>query len=94
MVTVGEPDYTVLSELLPIDHFLDDPVFTDVTGQGEIYTLFRVMRVTHTVDRHPDGWTHLANVARVREPAIGVAMLRIIGRQIEDSHVKITSAPD
>ena len=91
---MGEPAYTVLSELLPVDHFLDDPVFTDVTGQGEIYTLFRVMRVTHTVDHHPDGWTHLANVARVREPAMGVAMLRIIDRQIDDSHVKLSPASE
>jgi hypothetical protein len=90
MLAVGEPAYTVLSELIPVDHFLDDPVFTDVTGQGEIYTLFRVMRVTHSIDRHPDGWTHLANVARVREPAMGVAMLRIIDRQIEDSRVKLS----
>jgi hypothetical protein len=90
MLAVGEPTYTVLSELVPVDHFLDDPVFTDVTGQGEIYTLFRVMRVTHSVDQHPDGWTHLANVARVREPAMGVAMLRIIDRQIEDSRVKLS----
>ena len=70
---------------------LDDPEFTEVTMDGEVYTLYRVVRLTHEFVRHPDGWTHLANVARIREPAIGVAHLQVIERAIEEARVVLSN---
>lgn len=70
--------------------FLDDPEFTDVTMDGEVYTRYRVVRVTHEFITHSEGWTHLANVVRVREPAIGVAHLLVRSRTIEDSRVTLS----
>ena len=70
---------------------LDDPEFTEVTMDGEVYTLYRVVRLTHEFVRHPEGWTHLANVARIREPAIGVAHLHVIERAIEEARVVLST---
>lgn len=70
---------------------LDDPEFTEVTMDGEVYTLYRVVRLTHEFVRHPEGWTHLANVARIREPAIGVAHLQVIERAIEEARVVLST---
>lgn len=70
--------------------FVDDIEFTEVTGLGEIYTLYRIVRFTNLVHDHPDGWTHMANVVRVRENALGVALLRILDRHIEDAHVTMS----
>ena len=70
---------------------LDDPEFTDVTMDGEVYTRFRVVRITHELVNHPEGWTHLAIVTRVRDPAIGVAHLMVRNRVIEDSTVTLSS---
>ena len=83
------PQFRLLSELSKVDDYLDDPVFTDVTASGEKYTTFRVVRVTHEVTDHPDGWTHVANVALERSVGIGTALLMIIDRAIEDSKVSM-----
>lgn len=85
------PTYRVLSELVRVEDFLDDAVFTDVTKNGEHYTRYRVIRVTHEVTGHPLGWTHMANVVPVRAAGMGVAHLRVENRSIEDSEV--TMAP-
>ena len=80
----------LLPESQAADEFVDDVEFTEVTGSGEVYTLFRVVRFTHVVRDHPDGWTHMANVVRVRRTALGVALLRIADRIIEDASVTIS----
>ena len=87
---MSEPTYTVLSELTKVEDFLDDPVFTDVTGNGEIYTRYRVTRITHEISGHPREWTHMANVAPERSIGIGVALLRILYRAIDDSEVTLS----
>lgn len=72
------------------DH-VEEPQFTVVTGDGEIYTLFRIVRITHIAEDRNSPWTHLANVARISDDSIGVAHLRIIDRLVEDSSVVMSS---
>lgn len=82
--------FSLLSERHTTDEVVDDILFTDITNEGEIYTLFRIVRFTHIADNHPDGWTHRANVVRVHEPRIGVALLKIVDRVIVRSSVDIS----
>lgn len=79
--------FVLLSELARVEDYLEDPVFADVSQAGETYTSYRVVRVTHEATDHPEGWTHLANVTRARDGAMGVAMLRVVDRHIEESRV-------
>lgn len=74
----------------PLD-VVDDVEFTDVTNHGEIYTLYRIVRITHEATGEPDKWTHMANVSRVRDPGLGVAFLRVIDRIIVDSKVTLSN---
>lgn len=87
---MNDTRFELLSEIQASLDFVDDVEFADVTHQGEVYTLYRIVRFTHRVHDHPDGWTHMANVARVREPAFGVALLRIVDRVIEDSQITLS----
>ena len=87
---MAEPTYRLLSELTKVDDFLDEAVFTDVTNEGETYTRYRVVRVTHEVSNHPREWTHMANVVPVRTSGIAVALLRVVNRAIEDSEVTVS----
>jgi hypothetical protein len=82
--------FTLLSELTSVSDFLDNQEFTDVTQDGEIYTSYRVVKITHEARDHPDSWTHRANVARIRIPAIGVALLKIENRQVVASSVTLS----
>ncbi|MFM2046345.1 MAG: hypothetical protein RL383_422 [Actinomycetota bacterium] len=91
---MSEPLFTLLPEGTEVAHYLDDPLFTEVTEQGEVYTLFRVVRITHEVSGHPEGWTLLANVTRERNPAIGTALLRVESRSIEESKVSVNRSVD
>lgn len=68
--------------------YVENPVFTDVTNDGEIYTTYRIVRITHEVFEHPDEWTHLANVTLEFDIGIGVAYLRIRNAIIEKSRIK------
>lgn len=88
------PESRLLPEALPVSEVLDDPEFTDVTTDGEVYTRYRVVRLTHEFTAHPEGWTHLANVVRMREPAIGVALLQVKARSIEESRVTLSPIND
>ncbi|MEY2968341.1 MAG: hypothetical protein RIQ64_968 [Actinomycetota bacterium] len=85
-----DDSFFLLPEGLLISDFVDDPEFTEVTFNGEVYTLYRIVRITHEATDHPQGWTHMANVVRVRAPALGVALLRIVGRSIEDARVSLS----
>lgn len=84
------PEWRLLPESLPVSSVIDDDEFSDVTMEGEVYTRYRVVRITHEFIEHPEGWTHLANVARVRERAIGVAHLLVRHRVIEESRVTLS----
>ena len=70
--------------------YVDNPVFTDVTNDGEIYTTYRIVRITHEVFEHPDDWTHLANVTLEFNIGIGVAHLRLKNKVVEQSRIKPT----
>lgn len=87
---IAEP-FSLLPEGTPTSEIVDDPEFTEVTRNGEVYTLFRIVRITHESTTHPQGWTHIANVVRVRNPAIGVALLRVEARTIEDASVTLST---
>jgi hypothetical protein len=52
---------------------------------GDLHAL----TVAEAVD-HPDGWTHMANVVRVRNPSLGVALLQVVDRVIEDARVTLS----
>jgi len=83
--------FSLLSESTPTSEIVDDDEFTEVTNNGEVYTLYRIVRITHVATSHPDGWTHMANVVRVRNPAIGVALLLVVNRVIEDASVTLSN---
>lgn len=83
-------DFTLLPEGLFVTDVVDDPEFTEVTRNGEVYTLYRIVRLTHEATSHPEGWTHMANVVRVRNPAIGVALLKVVNRAIDDARVTLS----
>jgi len=87
---MSDDSFFLLSESLLVSDFVDDPEFTEVTFNGEIYTLYRIVRITHEATEHPHGWTHMANVVRVRTPALGVALLRVVDRSIEDARVTLS----
>lgn len=82
------PRYVLLSEGTAVSDYVENPVFTDVTNDGEIYTTYRIVRITHEVFEHPDEWTHLANVTLEFDIGIGVAYLRIRNAIIEKSRIK------
>lgn len=85
---MNPPHFILLSEATSVDDFVDDPVFTDVTNDGEIYTTYRIVRFTHEVQDHHETWTHMANVSLEYGVGIAVAYLRIRNRIIEDSRIK------
>ena len=91
---MSSPQYVLLSEATSISDYVDNPVFTDVTKDGEIYTTYRIVRITHEVIDHPDLWTHLANVSLEFNIGIGVAHLRLEDKVVEDSHIKPTPPSD
>lgn len=87
---MSSPQYLLLSEATTISDYVDNPVFTDVTKDGEIYTTYRIVRITHEVIDHPDEWTHLANVSLEFNIGLGVAHLRLKNKVVEDSRIKLT----
>lgn len=91
---MNDARFELLPESQASEEFIDDVEFTEVTNLGEVYTLYRIVRFTHLVHDHPDGWTHVANVVRVRRTALGVALLRIAERIVEDASVTLSHADD
>ncbi len=89
---MNPPQYILLSEATTVEDFVDDPVFTDVTHDGEIYTTYRIVRFTHEIRGHHDDWSHLVNVSLEFAVGIGVAYLRIRNRIVEDSRIKPQSS--
>lgn len=83
-----QPTYVLLSELISVSEIIEDPLFTDVSRDGEIYTTYRIVRFTHEILNHSENWTHLANVALEYDTGFGVAFLRIRNRLVEDSRIK------
>jgi hypothetical protein len=84
------PQYVLLSESTAVSDYVVNPVFTDVTNDGEIYTTYRIVRITHEIFEHSDGWTHLANVSLEFSIGIGVALLLIRNKIVEASRIKPT----
>jgi hypothetical protein len=84
------PRYVLLSEGTAVSDYVENPVFTDVTNDGENYTTYRIVRITHEVFEHPDDWTHLANVTLEFNIGIGVAHLRLKNKMVEASRIKPT----
>lgn len=82
--------FRLLPETTRTSDHVDIPEFTVITGDGEIYTLFRIVRITHETTEDLPIWTHMANVARVTDDAIGVAQLLVIDRVIHDARVTLT----
>lgn len=87
---MSSPRTVVLSESLEISDFVDYDIFTNVTHDGEIYTTFRIIRITHAIVNHPDGWNFVANVVGVHESHMGVAELKVVERIITESQVTLT----
>ena len=87
---MSDARFELLPEGLDPAEIVDDLEFTEVTNHDEVYTLFRIVRFTHAVFGHPEGWTHMANVVRVRRNALGTALLRIADRSIEESSVTVS----
>lgn len=81
--------FRLLPEATHVDEFVDCADFTVITGHGEIYTLFRIVRFTHEARDDAERWTHLANVARASDSAIGVGRLRVEARVIVDAEVDL-----
>lgn len=91
---MSEIQFRLLPEGTLVGSIVDDLEFAEVTNDGETYTLFRVVRFTHEALADSAAWTHQANVARVRVPAIGVALIRVVNRQIEESRVTLSTVTD
>jgi hypothetical protein len=84
------PRYVLLSEATTISDYVNNPVFTDVTNDGEIYTTYRIVRITHEIFEHSEEWTHLANVSLEFSIGIGVAHLLLKNKVVEASRIKPT----
>lgn len=67
---------------------IENPIFTDVTDEGETYTTYRIVRILHLFDRHPAGWTHLAEVVPLRSTGRFEAYLEVVRRVVERSKVR------
>lgn len=67
---------------------IDNPIFTDVTNNGENYTTYRILRITHTFTAHPIGWTHIAEVAPLRSMGLFEAFLEVRRRIVERSAIR------
>jgi len=91
---MSDDGFRLLPEGIPVHDVVEDPEFTDVTESGEVYTLYRIVRFTHEATDKLARWTHIANVARQRNPAIGVAHLRIANRVIEESQVTLSTSTE
>lgn len=87
---MNEWRFRLLSETSRTADYVDDPEFTEVTGGGEFYTLFRIVRITHEAEHSDSEWTHVANVVRASDSALGVAELRVVDRVILDARVTVS----
>ena len=85
-----DPLFELVSELANVDDFVEEEVFTEVSDDGEIYTTYRIVRITDLISNHPERWTHRANVVRIDAPIIGVCLLRIEERIVMDAQVVFT----
>ncbi len=86
---MSEYESRLLPEGLSPTELVDDLEFTEVTDDGEVYTLYRIVRITEEFIDSRDNWSHLANVVRVRDPGIGVAHLLIRDRVIYEAMVTL-----
>ena len=66
---------------------VDNPVFTDVTEEGETYTTYRIVRFVYEFSGHPQKWTHLAVVIANRTDTESEAFLLVIDRVVDESYI-------
>ena len=76
-----------LPDSFEVTDFIEDPLFTEVSEGGEVYTTYRVLKFTHAFSSHTAGWTHIAQVEKVYEPGRYEAFLEVVRRHIERSRV-------
>jgi len=82
-------DERLLPEGVLVTAIVDDPFFFNDTATTEIYTLFRIVRMTHDLMNNPEGWTHRGNITRLADSAIGTALFRIVDREVVDVRVRL-----
>jgi hypothetical protein len=84
------PRTIVLSESLETNDFVRYDIFTDVTHDGEVYTSYRIVRITHALIEDPDGWNYIANVTGIHQSVIAVAHLKVEDQLVIESKVTLT----
>lgn len=66
---------------------IDDPMFSHVVDNGEIYEAFEVTAITREYINHPHHWTHSATVKHLLTQKLFTADLRIRNFCIDESEV-------
>ena len=66
---------------------IDDPVFSHVMENGEVYEAFEVIAVTREYINHPHHWTHGVTVKHQLSQKLFSADLRVLNFCIDESEV-------
>lgn len=77
-----------LPDSFEVADFIDDPLFTEVTDGGEVYTTYRVLKFTHAFSSHPSGWSHIAQVEDIYTHQVSEAFLEVSRRHVDRSQVR------
>lgn len=80
--------YVVLPDSTSTDQIVTDPVFTEVSDDGDVYISFRIVQFTHSIRHHPEGWNYLAKVHGVHIEQEGVGFLKIEDKIIQDCRIE------
>lgn len=83
-----EIPHTSTDDIKRVAAVVDNPIFTDVTEDGERYTTYRIVRISHTFASHPSGWTHIVVVAPLRSVGLFEAFLEVRRRVVERSVIR------
>lgn len=84
---MGEFTCTPSASPSAVSLVLDDPVFTDVTEDGEVYRTYLVTSIVFEFTGHPEGWTHLVTVVHGDSQRQLEAFLKVADRSVDDSRV-------
>lgn len=90
---MDEIPHHATEDRLIVRAIVDNPIFTDVTQDGEMYTTYRIVRIIHAFQAHPSGWTHLAEVEPLRSSGRLEAFLHVQNRTIERSKIQGSDSP-
>ena len=83
-----EIPHTSTDDIKRVAAVVDNPIFTDVTDDGEHYTTYRIVRITHAFAAHPSGWTHIVVAAPLRSIGLFEAFLEVRRRVVERSAIR------